>query len=133
MARVTKINKKSNKHFLWLILLSLGVIILFSLFARKETSHFPGTAKLNSSDYIEHSRTLTGNNYQVSGSITERLDKWNTNKGRLYNITTDNEIPIPILIPASLSNINIERNQIFNFKVSVEKNGILVASDLEKE
>ena len=86
--------------------------------------------------YLESANSLRGNTYKMTGTIWNSL-AWSPVLGRLFSV----EVPsasggvevLPVLIPADLNRVNIQKGQRFQFKVEVNENGLLLARDLNKE
>lgn len=93
---------------------------------------FRTTAPLEVQAYLENSNSLRGNTYRVEGEVLNQLG-YSPSMGRLISVqigaTSD---VVPMLIPATLSHVNIQRGQRFIFKIEVTENGILRALDLTK-
>jgi len=112
-----------------LVIAMIGVVFFL---ASRKTDSFSTVDTLNAADYVENARSLRGNVYQVTGRILERLDDWRSSQGHVYSVETDDGTPLPILVPAEHTSMNIERDQRFTFKVDVVDGGMLVAQELEK-
>ena len=84
--------------------------------------------------YLDNSDSLRGNVYKLTGTIDSEL-AWSPTQGRLFSVVADggdkSDI-VPLLIPAALNYINIQKNQRFFFKIEVGDKGILTASDMKK-
>ena len=121
--------------------LFFGLIAGFLLLAaagayylQKGANPYRTTEPLKPSDYFENANSLRGNVYQVEGSILNALAQ-NPEKGRLFSISVTSESkkwPMPILIPAKLRQINLQKNQSYRAKVKVDDAGILVAEEIQK-
>lgn len=93
---------------------------------------FRTTAPLEVQAYLENSNSLRGNTYKVEGDVLNQLG-YSPSMGRLISVQIDaSSDVVPMLIPASLSHVNIQRGQRFIFKIEVTENGILRALDLTK-
>jgi hypothetical protein len=103
-------------------------------FLQKESNPYRTTELIKPSDYFENANSLRGNVYQVEGVILNALAQ-NPEKGRLFSISVTSESkkwPMPILIPAKLRQINLQKNQSYRAKVKVDDAGILVAEEIQK-
>jgi hypothetical protein len=103
-------------------------------FLQKGSNPYRTTELLQPSDYFENANSLRGNVYQVEGVILNALAQ-NPEKGRLFSISVTSESrkwPMPILIPAKLRQINLQKNQSYRAKVKVDDAGILVAEEIQK-
>ncbi|MFY8216775.1 MAG: hypothetical protein ACOVMP_09280 [Chthoniobacterales bacterium] len=93
---------------------------------------FRTTAPLEVQAYLENSNSLRGNTYKAEGEVLNQLG-YSPSMGRLISVKVDaTSDVVPMLIPASLSHVNIQRGQRFIFKIEVTENGILRALDLTK-
>jgi len=103
-------------------------------FLQKGSNPYRTTEPLKPSDYFENANSLRGNVYQMEGVILSALAQ-NPEKGRLFSISVTSESkkwPMPILIPAKLRQINLQKNQSYRAKVKVDDTGILVAEEIQK-
>ena len=83
-------------------------------------------------EYLSTSSSLRGNNYRLTGAVLNSI-AWSPQSGRLISVEpTDSDSPIPVVIPAELGEVNIQKGQRFHFLVEVRENGILYATDLTK-
>lgn len=85
--------------------------------------------------YLENANSLRGNVYQVAGTVWNSLG-WSPTAGRLYAIEagtggTTTEL-LPILVPAALNQINLQKGQRFLFEIEVGEGGVLVVRSLRK-
>lgn len=89
--------------------------------------------ELRVSAYIDNSRSLGGNVYKFHGKVEETL-KWTPDRGRLISVEATggdaNEL-LPVLVPETFSSINIDRGAEFIFVVRVDRDGLLVAEQIE--
>jgi hypothetical protein len=121
--------------------LFFGLVAGFLLFAvagayflHTGANPYRTTEALKPSDYFENANSLRGNVYQVEGVILNALSQ-NPEKGRLFSISVTSEAkkwPMPILIPAKLRQINLQKGQSYRAKVRVDDAGILVAEEIQK-
>lgn len=87
---------------------------------------------LEISAYLENSNSLRGNVYRVTGEVLNVL-AYSAKGDRLISVGAGaNNDPIPMVIPASLGKINIQKGQKFIFLFEVTDKGILQAKDLTK-
>ena len=90
--------------------------------------------ELNISTYIDNSRSLGGNVYRFEGKVEETL-RWTPDRGRLISVDASGQggnALLPVLIPETFSNINIDRGAEFSFVVRVDRDGLLIAEDLSQ-
>ncbi|NBR70538.1 MAG: hypothetical protein EBQ51_07745 [Verrucomicrobia bacterium] len=111
------------------LLAAIGAYVL-----QKGSNPYRTTEPLKPADYFENANSLRGNVYQVEGVILNALAQ-NPEKGRLFSISVTSESkkwPMPILIPAKLRQINLQKNQSYRAKCKVDDTGILVAEEIQK-
>jgi hypothetical protein len=83
-------------------------------------------------EYLTASSSLRGNTYRLTGTVLN-LIAWAPESGRLISIDpNESKSPIPIVIPAELAQINIQKGQRFHFLVEVRESGIVFARELTK-
>jgi len=109
-------------------------------FIGKKTNSFSAIPSLNSADYLENANGLQGNSYKIEGTIQNSLYS-SREKGRLITINVDGpsgssssssgEV-IPVLIPSSMNQFEIQRGNRIVVKVLVEKNGLLTVQAIDK-
>ena len=80
----------------------------------------------------ESSTTLRGNKYRLSGAVLNSI-AWSPSEGRLLSVEPNgSESPIPVMVPASLGETNIQKGQRFHFLVEVREGGVVYATELTK-
>jgi len=87
--------------------------------------------ELDLGEYLDNANALRGNAYRVSGRVEEQL-RWSAKRGRLISLLLKDArdpSPVPILVPAEFSHLNLEKGSQFTFVVEVRDNGLLVATD----
>jgi hypothetical protein len=123
------------KPLLFLVFGFLALAGVGAYFFQKDANPYRTVEKLSPSDYYENANSLRGNIYQIEGTILNSL-AWNPEKGRLFSIrvtTGDSKNwPLPILIPSSLRQINIQKNQSYRAKVRINDSGILLVEEVQK-
>jgi len=83
-------------------------------------------------EYLATSSSLRGNNYRLTGAVLNSI-AWSPQSGRLISVEpTGSDSPVPVVIPAELGEMNIQKGQRFHFLVEIRENGILYAKDLTK-
>lgn len=90
--------------------------------------------KLNTETYLENGNALRGNLYKIEGIVQNSL-AWSEDKSRLFAIRVGNSAPaplLPVIIPAELSGINLEKGQKIVMKVEVIEGGFIKALDAQK-
>jgi len=137
MARRSKSKSKSKSHLAVYIIIAIAVIgalVAGKFILGKRAQHFTGLSELQASDYRENANSLSGNEYRVTGKITEKL-KWTPDEGQLIALTVDEEgkgnVPLSIFVPAGVDKVNLERGQSYTFKVEINREGLPVALDVK--
>jgi len=95
---------------------------------------FRTVEKIKPTDYFENANSLRGNVYQVEGVISGSLG-WNPGKGRLFSLRLTYEgkdWPVPVLVPSSLQQLNLQKGQKYRAKVRVNESGLLVVEEMDK-
>ena len=100
----------------------------------KKSAAFTDVPKLNVQELLENGNSLRGNEYRVSGKVSEKL-RWTPDRGQVISLEVGEEGRtelLPIQIPAEFSSLNIEREQRYSFKVKFRDGGIPVATGVER-
>lgn len=112
-----------------------ALVIIFAVgffFFSKTSDPFRTAEPLEIGAYLENSNSLRGNVYRVEGEVLNVLG-YSATEGRLISVGTGaNNDVIPMLIPAELGKVNIQKGQKFIFLIEVTDKGILRAKDLTK-
>lgn len=88
---------------------------------------------LNLTSYRDNANSLRGNLYRIEGKIEEML-RWSED-GRLISFEASDgslSIPVPVMVPADFSNVNLERGSELIMAVRVDREGMLVAESIEE-
>ena len=80
-------------------------------------------------DYLQNSNSLRGNVYKLDGVVGEQLAF--SNNARLISVEVNGD-PVPILIPAELRDVNVQKGQRLLFKVEVGDKGQVKAVAVKK-
>jgi len=89
---------------------------------------------LNVPAYLDNANSLRGNVYRINGTLWDSLG-WSPGVGRLYSIETGEGAAaelLPVLVPAALNHVNLQKGQRFIFEVEVAEGGILTVRSLRK-
>lgn len=121
------------------IILGIVAAIVVAVVAGKSflapKSSAAGNAEtLRISEFLENGNSLQGNEYSVEGKIDQQL-RWTASNGQVVSLrvnTPAGEELIGVEIPPKLSNLNIEREQRYVFRVKFRKGGIAVATDIRR-
>ena len=72
----------------------------------------------------------------MSGKITEKL-KWTADRAQVVSLTVDQgehgKGTIPIIVPAGIDKVNLERGHSYTFKVEINREGLPVALDVKAQ
>lgn len=112
-------------------------LALYSFFSKSDENSNQASAKeFPIAIYVENCNSLRGNQYQISGEITENAQH-DPNVGKFIFLKVSN-IPsgtasdtpqqVGILVPRELEGPNLETRQNYSFIVEVRKEGYLVAN-----
>lgn len=137
MARRSKSKNNSKSHLAVYIIIGLavlGVLFAVKMMLNRGSQYFPGLTELPISDYRENPNSLSGNEYRVSGKITEKL-KWTPDSGQLISLEVgdddERQGSIGIKIPADIDKVNLERGQRYTFKIEIDRGGLPIALDVK--
>lgn len=103
------------------------------VFGEKSGKTLDGTS-LDMRSAVENANSLRGNEYVVEGKIDDQLD-WDPQYGQVISLKVadgDTAEFLAIEIPPKLSNINIEREQSYAFRVRFREGGIAVAEEISR-
>ena len=116
-----------------LILVAVGLAVVAAVawgMLNKGSDPFDGVTDLTIDDYMDNAPSFQGNVYRVQGTVIEQL-KWTPDSGRLFNVEVG-DARVGIKVPPEFSDQNIQTGQSFLFKIRVERQGILIAEDIQK-
>ncbi|MDD5200728.1 MAG: hypothetical protein PHC88_13105 [Terrimicrobiaceae bacterium] len=126
---------RSSFHPAWLLggIIALAVIFAGGSYLLNQSGDpYHTVPPLEVTAYLENSNSLRGNTYRVKGEVLNVLG-YSATEGRLISVGIDaKDDIIPMLIPASLGYVNIQKGQKFFFLVEVTDKGILRAKNLTK-
>ncbi len=115
---------------LMLLVIAAGGFYLFS----GTDSSYRTLPNLEVEAYLENANSLRGNTYRLEGTINHSL-AWSSTIGRLFSVQVGvgrNARLVPVLIPADLNDVNVQRGQAFQLKIEVVENGLLRVLEMEK-
>jgi hypothetical protein len=81
------------------------------------------------SDFMQSPNSIVGNTYKLDGIVGEKIR--DSAGGRIFSVEVQGDF-LPVVVPASLREQNIEKGQRYLFKVEVRQKGILQASEVKK-
>jgi len=112
-----------------LLILVVGGIALQNV----ASDPFRAIQPLDPEVYLENANSLRGNRYRMTGTIENSL-AWSPSEGRLFSVRLDqrDEPMIGVLVPETLSHLNIQKGQRFDFKVEVGDRGVLYVQEMRK-
>ena len=131
---------KTNLHPLHLLGILAAIIAIAGgglLLLGHRTDAGLGGTDLSIRDYLQNSNALSNNSYKIEGTVRGRLDEdWKSSDGRLFSVEIEESgetALLPVLVPARFNGTNIQRDQRFRFKVTVQAGtGILEVTSLGK-
>ncbi len=133
MARRSK-NKSKSHLAVYLIIGAavIGAMVIGKVVLNKRSQHFVGLSELTVSDMQDGATTLSGNEYRLTGKITQK-EKWTPDQGQLINVSVDEgeKGNIPVFVPAGVDKTNLEKGQSYTFKVEINRAGLPVALDIK--
>jgi hypothetical protein len=110
------------------------LVVVGSFFMGRTEKGFSDLPELQVSQFLDNANSLRGNEYRVSGKVSEKL-RWTPDRGQVISLEVGEagrtEL-LPIEIPAEFSRLNIEREQRYSFKVKFRDGGIPVAGGVER-
>ncbi len=126
---------RSSFNPLWLIAGGVAILVVVAgggYFLNQTSDPYRTAEPLEISSYLENSNSLRGNIYRLKGEVLNVLAVSIT-EGKLISVGVDaTDDVVPIIIPASLNRINIQKGQKFIFLIEVSDKGILRAKELTK-
>lgn len=90
---------------------------------------FRALASFPVADYLQNSNSLRGNVYKLDGVVAEQLHY--SKSARLISVEVNGE-PVPVIVPAELRDVNVQKGQRLLFKVEVGEKGEIKALGLKK-
>ena len=124
----------SSAHPVWMLIAAALLVAAVgggALLFHQGGDPYRTTSQLPVEDYLANSNSLRGNTYKIDATIVESL-RYSPTAGRLFCIEVNGSERLPVLVPAELNHVNIERGQRFFFKVAVEEKGVLRAQEVKK-
>lgn len=91
-------------------------------------------AKLPVDALLENANALRGNEYVIEGTLDDQL-AWTVDRGQVVALKVDSSGGsdfLAIEIPPNLSDINIEREQAYAFRIRFRDGGIAVAQEITR-
>ena len=126
--------KTSPSIGIWLLGLLLVLGIAGAFFLQKDSNPYRTIEPLKPADYLENANSLRGNVYRLEGVISASLG-WSQEKGRLFSIKVsqgDKDCPLPILVPSTYQEVNLQKGQRYRIKVRVNDRGLLQVEEMTK-
>lgn len=137
MARRSKSKNNSKSNLAIYIIIAavvIGGLVAGKVMLDKRAQHFAGLSELSVADFKQNANSLSGNEYRLTGKITEKL-KWTPDAGQLISLTVEqggsSKGSIPIMVPANVDKVNLERGHSYTFKVEINREGLPVALDVK--
>ena len=123
----------SSANPLWFVaafLLALSAIAGGFLMFNRSGDPYRTMTPLPVPDYLDNSNSLRGNTYKLDGTISQSIE-WSATAGRLFSVDVGAEV-LPVLVPAVLNHVNLDRGQRYYFKIQVGDKGVLTAQEVKK-
>lgn len=122
-----------------ILIIAIAVAVIGAIFAgkfvmSKKSETFSGVNPLVIQDLYDNGNSLRNNEYLIEGKIDERFFR-DSNTSSIVSVrvkSASGEEIVPVKIPSSFNNLNIEREQRYAFKVKFEQGGIPVATDISR-
>lgn len=130
-------DSKSNLAVYIIIAIAVaGALIGGYLIINKRAQHFSNLSELSVKDFKNNANSLSGNEYRLTGEISEKL-KWTSDHGQVVSLSVDQgengSGTIPILVPAGIDKVNLERGHSYTFKIEINRQGLPVALDVKAQ
>ncbi len=126
---------RSTPPFGWLLAGLAAAILLIAVggyLLGSSNKPYRAVPEFPTEEYLNTSTALRGNTYRLSGAVLNSI-AWSPEEGRLISVQpAGSNSPIPVVVPASLGQTNIQKGQRFHFLVEVRESGILYATELTK-
>jgi hypothetical protein len=126
---------RSSVSPLWLAAGAAFLVLVFAAgayYLAKNGDPYRTVEPLEIGAYLENSNSLRGNVYRLTGEVQNVLAVSLT-EGKLISVGVEaTDDVVPIIIPAALNRINIQKGQKFIFLIEVSDKGILRAKELTK-
>ena len=137
MARRSRSNTNNTNNIATYAIIAIAVIgalVAGKIFLDKRSQHFAKTGELPVADFRDNANSLSGNEYRVTGKISEKL-KWTTDKGQIISLNAESSegsgTMIGIMVPAGVDQVNLEKGQSYTFKVEINREGLPIALDVK--
>jgi len=132
-------NTSSIGHLAIYILAGVAVfaVLIFGKFILdKRAQHFSDLNELSVAELKESGTSLSGNEYRITGEIAERMILAG-DRGLLISVKPEaygkRSNIVPVHVPPSIDQINLERGHDYTFKVEVNREGLPVALDIKAQ
>ena len=142
---------KTKTRPLWIVLTIGALLVAVAVGALLQNSGgdpYRTVPPLDMADYLNNANSLRGNVYKIKGQIMQSLG-YSRARGRLFSVEVDGSDAnggnnngngngtggkdvVPILVPAELSYLNLQKGQRYTFRLEVDEGGILKALDMKK-
>lgn len=127
----------SRLHPAWIVaavLVGVGTLVVGRLVFSHASDPYRTLQPLNVAGYLDNANSLRGNVYRVTGMVWNSLG-WSPTAGRIFAIEAGDERTtelLPVLVPAALNYVNLQKGQRFVFEVEVSEGGVLLVRSLRK-
>ncbi len=116
----------------WMVGLLLGAVAVGGgiYLSQQVSDPFRTIEPLKVEDYLTNANGLRGNVYKVRGQVDNQL-RWRADGTRVIAVSVEEDL-LPLLLPASLRGMMVQKGQIFFFEVEVGAGGILTVRSMVK-
>lgn len=128
---------QSKIHPGWWVAAFIGIAALLMagfFLSRGGGDPYRTDQSLDPAVYLDYALSLRGNTYKFEGTIHNSL-AWDPNRGRLISVEVNGpkgpEL-LPVLVPANLNAVNLQKGQRFWFRVKIVEKGLIYVEDLRK-
>lgn len=112
----------------------LAALIIGKIILDKRSQHFSNISELSIKEFRENANSMSGNEYRISGKISEKL-KWTSDRGQLISLSTEQaegqQGNIGIMVPAGIDKLNLDKGHSYTFKVEINREGLPVALNVK--
>jgi hypothetical protein len=112
----------------------IALVIVGKFLMTKKSESFSDAFPLDVKAFLEDGNAFRGDEFFIEGKIDEKL-RWTPSDGQIVSIrvkTPGGEEIIPIQIPNKFSDLNIDREQSYAFKIDIKEGGIPIATAIKR-
>jgi hypothetical protein len=112
----------------------IALVIVGKILMTKKAESFSDAFPLDVKAFLEDGNAFRGDEFFIEGKIDEKL-RWTPSDGQIVSIrvkTPGGEEIIPVRIPNKFSDLNIDREQSYAFKIDIKEGGIPIATAIKR-